>query len=217
VIVLTGFDDDRTATISIQRGMQDYLVKKMINSDALYKSIRYAIARQRMITLLFNMSMVDELTKLYNRRGFYKLAEHDMNMAKRKGLWLSISFIDIDGMKDINDSFGHIEGDRALLDVADILRMTFRESDVIARIGGDEFAAVGLSDNPIDAKVLKERLNQCANKLLEQEKRPYRLSLSIGVASHFSNQLFNLEKLMLEADQFMYQDKQQRDKLTILR
>ena len=93
---------------------------------------------------LSSLALTDELTGLYNRRGFICLSEVQLKLARRSGCDMVLFFIDVDGLKQINDSFGHSEGDNALIRTAEVLRMTFRESDVLARIGGDEFGALAI-------------------------------------------------------------------------
>ena len=88
---------------------------------------------------LRSLTIIDDLTKLYNRRGFLTLAERHLKLAVRKKTGVFLLFADLDGLKIINDTFGHLEGDRALIDAADILRASFRSADIIARLGGDEF------------------------------------------------------------------------------
>jgi diguanylate cyclase (GGDEF)-like protein/PAS domain S-box-containing protein len=103
-------------------------------------------------------SLRDDLTGLYNRRGFFTLAQHQFKLCKRSHKGMVLFFADLDALKAINDSLGHLEGDQALIDTANILSHTFRESDIIARLGGDEF--VVLITDPSDAKVILRRLCQ---------------------------------------------------------
>ena len=104
--------------------------------------------RRRMEEEIREMSIRDPLTGLYNRRGLFTLVEQQLkNIARTKGSLMTLTFIDIDDMKSINDTLGHDAGDKALIDTANILRQILREADIIARIGGDEFAiiATGMS------------------------------------------------------------------------
>src|SRR5690606_30591217 len=98
-------------------------------------------ARER---ALQSLTIVDDLTGLYNRRGFLTLAERHLKLAIRKKAGLFLLFADLDGLKQINDTFGHLEGDRALVSAAQILRQSFRSADIIARLGGDEFTVFPL-------------------------------------------------------------------------
>jgi diguanylate cyclase (GGDEF)-like protein len=98
--------------------------------------VRYAIERQRVKVEVFNLSLTDDLTGLHNRRGFLTLAQHQVKVAYRTGKPFLLAFLDLDGLKQINDTFGHQEGNRALVETANILRDSFRQCDILARIGG---------------------------------------------------------------------------------
>src|SRR5205085_6171671 len=113
-------------------------------SELLIRAVRCAAKQYTLQTELGNLALQDELTGLYNRRGFLALAERQLKLARRSGRSLLLFFIDVDGLKDINDAFGHGEGDAALKCTAEALETTFRDSDVIARFGGDEFAALAI-------------------------------------------------------------------------
>jgi two-component system cell cycle response regulator len=142
IVVLTGLDDDSMALSAVQQGAQDYLVKGQVTEGILARSLLYAIERQRMRSQLQTLSIRDDLTGLLNRRGFLALAEQHLKTALREGRALAMFFIDLDGMKQINDTYGHLQGDIALRQTADVLRSAFRESDLIARLGGDEFTVL---------------------------------------------------------------------------
>jgi diguanylate cyclase (GGDEF)-like protein/PAS domain S-box-containing protein len=160
---------------------------------------------------LRELSMVDQLTGLYNRRGFLKLAQQQLDLAKRNHQKLILFFIDLNNMKKINDRFGHSEGDKALILAAGVLRKSFRGTDVIARWGGDEFAvlminASGNCEEKIGAR-LKEAL-QAANEegLLQTE-----LGLSWGCAASDAEHMDNIETLVSRADKAMYNQKHHRE------
>lgn len=154
------------------------------------------------------LSLVDDLTSLRNRRGFVTLAEMELKLARRmrRSLWLF--YADLDGMKKINDSFGHAIGDLALQDTAAILSETFRDSDIIARLGGDEFAALSLEANLVSPDAIMARLQAHVDAHNVANKRPYRLSISVGAARCDANKHDSIEKLMAEADAAMYRIKQ---------
>ena len=92
------------------------------------------------------LSLSDGLTGLYNRRGLFALGEHTMRSARRRAKGLGVIYVDVDGLKDINDRFGHAQGDEALRAVADVIRASIRESDVVGRVGGDEFVVLAEDD-----------------------------------------------------------------------
>lgn len=154
------------------------------------------------------LSLVDELTGLRNRRGFLHLTEIELLLARRMGRELWLFYADLNGMKQINDSFGHAVGDLALQDTAAILRETFRDSDVVARLGGDEFAALSLEAKLVSPDAVAARLQECVNAHNAADKRPYRLSISVGAARFHPDKHDSIEKLIAEADAAMYRIKQ---------
>jgi diguanylate cyclase (GGDEF)-like protein len=155
---------------------------------------------------LEEMAVTDELTGLKNRRGFLLLADQQLKAAHRDNAKLSFIFIDVDGMKTINDQYGHNEGDQALVAAASILRNTFRESDVIARIGGDEFVAM-IAETESNGCVILDRLQQNLHLYNAAAKHDYRLSLSAGVVYSNSSKPSNIQDLLKNADALMYESK----------
>src|SRR6185312_3904038 len=145
------------------------------------RAIRYAIERHQLQMALRAMALVDDLTGLYNRRGFQTLARQHMKMADRMRKRVSHIFVDLDGLKEINDSLGHREGDLALIEAADLLKETFRESDIIARIGGDEFVVLALETVGLAQEHWVTRLQENLARRNERPERRYRLSLSMGI------------------------------------
>jgi diguanylate cyclase (GGDEF)-like protein/PAS domain S-box-containing protein len=167
--------------------------------------------RVRMEEALRTLALLDELTGLYNRRGFSVLAEHQLKMAKRGKRRMMLLFADLDGLKRINDTFGHPEGDRALIEVADILRTTFRESDIVARIAGDEFVVLVIETNGSPAEVLTHRLQENLAARNARGDRPYELSLSIGLARYDPHRSCSIDGLLTQADRAMYEEKRGSD------
>ena len=209
VIVLSGLDDDSVAIQAVNEGAQDYLVKGRAESDVLARAIRYAIERHRLITDLRRLALVDELTGLHNRRGFVALGEHLAVLAERRSQAITVLFIDVDNMKAINDRYGHGEGDAALVQVAQLLRGTFRASDVLARVGGDEFCVLMLHDGVGDDLALN-RLREALDARNRRAEHPYELSFSIGAARCQPGQDYALGDLIEQADAAMYKEKTNR-------
>jgi diguanylate cyclase (GGDEF)-like protein/PAS domain S-box-containing protein len=166
-------------------------------------------ARKRTEKQLRELSLKDDLTGLYNRRGFNMLAEQMLNMVSRTGMHVCLFYCDIDGLKEINDSLGHAAGDLALQDVADIFRSSFRASDVIARIGGDEFALLGIETSEQSMRLIEARLKENTLKH-RQLNREFTLDFSTGMARFDPDQPHSLENLLEEADQAMYKIKQSK-------
>ncbi|HEY0827522.1 MAG TPA: diguanylate cyclase, partial [Bacilli bacterium] len=169
IVVLTGFDDETTALRAVQYGAQDYIIKGQVNSTSIMRSVRYAIERNRLQGELYNLAIVDELTGLYNRRGFYILAEREVNLVNKTATKFILVSADLDGMKQINDTFGHSTGDLALVDITHILKETFSNSHIIARMGGDEFFII-FSEEEMEnwtieqiEQVITDRLRQNLN------------------------------------------------------
>jgi diguanylate cyclase (GGDEF)-like protein len=210
IIVLTSLDDKDLGVYAIQKGAQDYLIKGKVNSSLLERSIRYAIERQRLLSEIQKLTLVDELTGLYNRRGFKELAQKQLKLAQRLGKKMMLFYMDIDNMKWINDTFGHQEGDYTLKTVTAILRDSFRDSDVITRIGGDEFAVLLLQKIGISIEILATRLQDNLDAWNSMNKGKYRISVTAGLALYNPNSPSSIEELLEEADQNMYQGKKKK-------
>jgi diguanylate cyclase (GGDEF)-like protein/PAS domain S-box-containing protein len=183
---------------------------ELIGAIAVYTDIT---ARVRMEETLRALALIDELTGLYNRRGFFTLAQQQLKTANRTRNRLALLFADFDGLKRVNDTFGHPEGDRALIEVADILRKTFRESDIIARIGGDEFVVLGIETNGSPAEVLTARLQENLAAHNAREGRRYELALSVGLARYDPKYSYSsIDDLLAQADRAMYERKRSDQK-----
>jgi diguanylate cyclase (GGDEF)-like protein len=168
---------------------------------------QYLRDRQRVLEELRTLSLSDELTGLYNRRGFFILAEQQIKIATRTRRGMLLVSADLDGLKKINDGFGHHEGDRAIVDAAQLLRQSFRESDIISRIGGDEFVILITEKPDINAEVLFNRLRKNLEVHNRRVQRPYSFSISMGVATFDPENPVDLNTLLIAADKSMYQNK----------
>lgn len=168
-----------------------------------------ALENAHLFARIRKMVVTDSLTGLFNRRGFFTLADQQMKIAGRQGVCLALLYIDLDDFKRINDTWGHLVGDRALQHFADILRTTFRESDVLARLGGDEFAVLAVDADENDGRVMRARLLKNLETANAQSGRPYRLSASVGTAGYNPESPCTLEKLVSQADRAMYSEKPQ--------
>ena len=177
--------------------------------------IRDVTRTKRLENELFVKSVTDELTGLYNRRGFFTLAEQQFRVAQRKKVRMTLFFADLDKMKWINDTLGHGEGDKALIEAATVLKETFRKSDITARMGGDEFAVLALDVIDEEAsEVLLRRLQHSLDALNQMEGRSYVLSLSVGAAHYDPGKPCSLDELMAGADTSMYKQKKSGRQLT---
>jgi diguanylate cyclase (GGDEF)-like protein len=178
--------------------------------SALVKAIRYARRRQRVEEELLYLALRDELTGLYNRRAFRVLARRSLRSAHRLQRQVLVFFADLDGLKRINDRFGHGEGDRALSRAAAGFKAAFNnESDIVARLGGDEFIALVIEEDGRRADELCRHLRQSVEARGARESR-YALTLSVGVARSDSDRPHSLSELMAQADAALYRDKYAR-------
>ena len=170
----------------------------------------YLLIRQDMLEIrssqmaLRALTRLDELTGVYNRRGFMILAEHHLRAAERMQRGALLFFIDVDHMKDINDTHGHPAGDDALADVADILRQTFRSADIIGRMGGDEFAVMATAAPPASAEAIADRFRQKIRDHNAKKIRPFELFLSFGIAEYDPASPCTVDDLLASADAKMY-------------
>ncbi|GAB63539.1 MAG: diguanylate cyclase [Candidatus Jettenia sp.] len=174
--------------------------------------IRDITVRKRMEEELRVLSLVDELTGLNNRRGFLTLAGQQLKTANRikRGMWLI--FIDLDGLKRINDTLGHQEGDFALIDVANILKETFRESDISARIGGDEFVVLMMENTDTDGNIVHDRLQEKIDLHNKKRNRSFAISISVGITYYNPERPCSIDELLVQADKRMYEQKRGKQK-----
>lgn len=161
---------------------------------------------------LRNQTLTDDLTGLKNRRGFITLAEQQLKVSRapRKQEPLLLVYADMDDLKQINDRFGHHVGSQALVETAQIIRHTCRETDIIGRIGGDEFAilvAPAVADS--DTR-LTERLQENLRHFNQQNSQPYLLSLSLGTTRIEAGSTASIEELLTQADEAMYEHKRSK-------
>ena len=226
-----GISQDITERKRVERELQEYrdglenLVAKRTNElvrvnmelerdIAARKTAEQALAEKaaelaRSNQILENISLTDDLTGLYNRKGFLALAEHRVKLANRNQEPFSVAFLDLDELKQINDTYGHLEGDRALKDTADLLRDCFRESDMIARLGGDEFAVfIAEADQ---AKIV-QRIQEKLAELNSLPDRRYPLSFSMGIVASDVAKDAEMEILLKRADSLMYEQKNRKNK-----
>ena len=209
ILVISPHEDPELALELLREGAQDYLVKGETNPALLKRVMLYAIERHRNRAILQQLSFNDELTGLLNRRGFISLAQQHLKIAQREAWQMVLLFADLDKLKDINDNFGHPEGDRALRAVASVLKETFRASDVIARLGGDEFIVLAINAPEAGVQKMVSRLQKNIERH-NQQNRYYQISLSYGVARFDPRNTTSLEEMILQADKALYKQKRSR-------
>jgi len=185
---------------------QDIAARKVTENDLARKAQELAASN----ALLENLSLIDHLTGLYNRKGFLAHADHQIKLAVKNEESFSVAFIDLDGLKQINDSFGHETGDRALIEVASVLKESVRQSDILGRLGGDEFAVFVVEADPVRTGGILSRIQRNLDACNAAPERCYRLSFSIGLVSSTSAKDLSIEGLLGEADVLMYEQKRKK-------
>src|ERR1700676_4658425 len=176
--------------------------------SALQRAASRAVRQSLLDREVRSLGITDQLTGLYNRRGFLASATHQLKLAQRNAQDVLLLFCDVDNLKTINDSFGHREGDLAIIRAADALEETFRDSDILARLGGDEFAVLASEASIPNRPAIMSRIDRSLEKANAEESR-YKVSFSIGIARFDPETACSLGELMARADQDMYANKKQ--------
>jgi diguanylate cyclase (GGDEF)-like protein len=183
----------------------DHQTLRVAHHPAVWSAVKQTLLDRE----LRYLALTDDLTCLYNRRGFFAAATQQLKFAHRNARGLLLFYCDVDHLKKINDTYGHREGDLALIRAADALEQAFRDSDVLGRLGGDEFVALALEVSTQDQGVILRRLRNSLRKASAEESR-YQLSISVGVARFDPKSGASLGDLMANADRAMYEDKNNR-------
>jgi diguanylate cyclase (GGDEF)-like protein len=209
----SSFDLLRIQFSGIIRDLLSMLEFKSLN-DELRKEIQ---AREETegrlksaLALVERLSVEDELTHLHNRRGFLAAAEQQMRFLRRQGMGFSILYADLDGLKAINDRYGHLEGDTAIRAAGEALSGALRESDIVARLGGDEFTAFVSDMDPPDGAGIRRRIEARCEAKNAELKRPWRLSMSIGFYHAPIECELSLPEMLDLADAELYKEKQRK-------
>ncbi len=166
---------------------------------------------ERSCRQLEELSVLDELSGLYNRRGFMTLAHQQLALARRRKEKFLLFFIDLDNLKAINDTYGHKEGDAALVNTSRIIKKTFRETDIAGRWGGDEFAVIAIDSTINEFDEIIKRLKKYLNEVNAKTKKPYKLSFSVGSASYSQGRYHSIEDMLEMADIDLYRKKKSKN------
>lgn len=158
------------------------------------------------------LSLTDELTGLYNRRGLITLAGQQLKMANRQKKGIYMLYADVDNLKGINDTLGHQEGDLALIEIANILKENYRKSDIIARIGGDEFVVIPVGATGGKIEDVTARFQKSIEVQNQKKNRSYRLSVSVGVSFYDPENHCSIDELLALAEKAMYEQKRLKRK-----
>lgn len=199
-------DQILAALDEISKGLKTGALNACGLDNALQRAASCAVRQSLIDREIRCLAVTDELTGLYNRRGFLASATHQLKLAHRQGEDALLLFCDVNNLKQINDSFGHHEGDSALVRAANALEETFRDSDILARLGGDEFAALASDASSPSRQAIVPRIEKSLEKANAHEQR-YKLSFSIGVARFNPLAPASLGELMATADRDMYAHK----------
>ncbi len=197
--VLSELDKILTA---LKSGQPEEEIRRVVVHPAVWYAVKHALIERE----LRHLALCDDLTSLYNRRGFFAAATQQLKVARRNEKPALLLFCDLDGLKSINDAYGHREGDLALVRAAKALEAVFRDSDVLGRISGDEFAVLATDLSPQHRQTVVRRLQKALNSAGKEEPR-YELSLSCGAAWFDPRNPISLGELMEQADRAMYERK----------
>jgi diguanylate cyclase (GGDEF)-like protein len=209
--LVPSFIQEMTFVIASSGIVLVYVGLIILNSQRVERDFLVALGlREKAEEALMTLSLKDDLTNLYNRRGFFVLAEQALKTAQRMGKEMLLIYGDLDNLKRINDTFGHKEGDQALVDTSKILKETFRGSDIVARMGGDEFVILAMNNLETSAETLINRFKQVLDDHHTKTKRPFRISMSFGIARFDPRNPCSVDVLLALADKFMYENKQKK-------
>ena len=205
-IVITDERDEDVGIFAVKEGAQDYLVRSELSERILRRTILYSLERHEILESLYKTTIKDELTGLYNRRGLYTLGEQQIQLSKRHDDDIFVFFLDLDGMKEINDTLGHEFGDKALISTANVIHKSFRNTDILSRIGGDEFVILAVKAQYEFIPVMIERIKEY---IIEENNSndSYQISLSIGVSRIDLSDESPLDEAIKKADKEMYKSK----------
>jgi diguanylate cyclase (GGDEF)-like protein len=190
-------------------------ISKLLKSDrpdtqtmrvATHPAVWGAVKQALLDRELRNLALTDDLTCLFNRRGFFAAATQQLKLAQRNSQTLLLLFCDVDDLKKINDTFGHHQGDLALIRTADALEQSFRGSDILSRLSGDEFVVLASETSKQTQEIMLRRLENNLKKSGATEPR-YDLTLSVGVARFDPKRAITLGELMVQADKAMHEKK----------
>jgi diguanylate cyclase (GGDEF)-like protein len=185
----------------------DLQTMRVATHPAVWGAVKQALLDRELRCL----ALMDDLTCLFNRRGFFAAATQQLKLAQRNAQSLLLLFCDVDNLKKINDTYGHREGDLALIRTADALEQSFRGSDILSRLGGDEFLVLASETSNQTREIILRRLEKNLKKSSATEPR-YALSLCVGVARFDPMRSVSLGELMAQADEAMYEQKRNHQK-----
>jgi diguanylate cyclase (GGDEF)-like protein len=213
VVVVTATESEEIGMRAVKMGAQDFLVKGAFNETTLQRTLLYSIERHRMQRTIQKLAIMDELTGLYNRRGFNSLQQHVLTEGLETDARGFMCYFDLDDFKNINDELGHQRGDEALVEFAAALRSVFRQETLLARMGGDEFVAMGVQTFPGQVDRALEGLQNLLAERNQSDDADYELETSCGVTIFGRDKRFTIDELIETADNALYQNKDRRKRV----
>ena len=215
VIVMTGYSGDYSYEEAISKGASDFVFKPVRFEELLLrlrrvlKERRLTQERVQMLDKLKRLSITDGLTKLYNSRYFYNQLKAEIDRTSRYQRPLSLLLVDIDQFKEYNDSFGHLEGDKVLVRLGQVIKTCLRKMDSAYRYGGEEFTVILPETEGDEAATVAERIRSCVAKeklFPRDQKEKYTITISIGVTEYIRDE--EVAIFVQRADKAMYLSKQ---------
>lgn len=176
------------------------------------EQVATAIERKRMEEELKRLAHYDTLTGAYNRGYGLELLQRQLKLSKRDKSPLLLAYSDLDNLKDINDEFGHEEGDKVMVQVAKLFKSILREVDIITRMGGDEFLVIFLDSSLNEIPIIRERLSKELARLNQISKKPYKIGFSTGFSNYNPANPQSMDELIRISDQMMYEEKKRKNK-----
>jgi diguanylate cyclase (GGDEF)-like protein len=214
VIVMTGYSENYSYEEAIHKGASDFVFKPfrfeelMLRLKRVLKERRLTKERNRILSKLENLAITDGLTKLYNLRHFYHLLEIEIDRCCRYGHPLALLLMDIDNFKIYNDSYGHLEGDKVLIRLGQIITSCLRTMDSAFRYGGEEFTVILPETTAEEAKNVAHRIKTVVEfeHFFPEPENPVRITVSTGVTEYSNKE--PLSSFIKRADQAMYLSKE---------
>ena len=204
IIVMASPEEESLAVKAAQLGAEDYIIKGKTDSLQLRHLIKYAVEQHEIQHELSNLTLVDKLTGLYTRQSLFILSQHYLKLANRVEKGMMYFLVDVSNFNEISNTFGFAEQENALIDTANILKQTFRRSDVIARYAESIFAVVAIEASKDSDKILTDRLRTNLDKYNQNPNRDFKLSLQIGIAYYNAKYPCSIIEVIARASKALY-------------
>lgn len=218
-LLLTELDYENfcfVSAITVQICAALKIISLLKSLEVTQKQLEESLTEIRSNNVILNkISRSDELTGIYNRRGFFETSHNILTLPQNAGKNAVLVFADMDGLKVINDMFGHDEGDYSLKQISYILQESFRSTDVVGRIGGDEFSALAIVNSDNFAQTIKKRIKDISANVNKNSGKPYYINMSVGVVEFICDKNVDFQALLDQADMLLYKEKKNKNKIII--